>query len=337
MNLTALDAYTRDLTGIFSTDVVTSTLMTRFINEGYKELARRQGWPWLVGGTVTPLSAGTDVPVFDEEFHAVLAYRAAVKVLAFVSDDTPRAQTYLEEYNALVRDMESQYLSGLATGVSANLTQLTRLVRDVTAIYDNDAISDAMIKIYINNAYNELARAREWDWLEATLDTAMPAWTSNVHTINLSNGTRRVLEAYVADDSGYIEEMVGVPSLLDIEPVEDHIKYDVTADGVFRFKPQQEANYTVRIRYLQSWTTLGDSDAPLFAPQFRMILVYRAAMMVLGQLQPDDPRVAVFDAEYGALLDGMVKHYELDHDSRPIQFNADGIETRKYFPWFKPV
>jgi hypothetical protein len=337
MNLTALDAYTRDLTGIFSTDVVTSSLMNRFINEAYKELARRQGWPWLVGGTVSELTTGTDAPVFDAEFHAVLSYRAAVKVLAFVSDDTPRAQSYMEEYTSLVRDMESVYLSGLATGVSANLTQLARLVRDITAMYDNDLISDAMIKIYLNNAYSELARLRDWDWLENTIDVPMPSWTGDVHTINLSSGTRKVMEAYVVDESGYVEPMVGVPSLLDIESIEDLVKYDVTADGVFRFKPQQDANYTVRVRYLQSWATLGDSDAPLFAAQFRMILVYRASMMVLGQIQPDDPRITVFDAEYGVLLDGMVRHYELDHDTRTLQMGSEGINTRKYFPWFKPV
>lgn len=337
MNLTDLSAYTRDLTGIQSTDVVTATLLTRFINEGYKELARRQGWPWLVGGTVTELSAGGDTPVFDAEFHAVLAYRAAVKVLSFVADDTPRAQTYMEEWQSLVEDMDSYYLSGLATGVSANLTQLTRLVRDITSLYDNDMMSDAMIKLYINNAYNELARLREWDWLENTIDVAMPAWTSNKHTINLSGGTRKVLEAYVVDESGYVEPMVNVPSLLDIESIEDLIKYDVTADGVFSFKPQQDADYTVRVRYLQSWAALGDNDAPLFAAQFRMILVYRAAIFVLGQVAPDDPRITVFDSEYASLLDGMVKHYELDHDTRSLQFNSEGINTRKYFPWFKPV
>ena len=337
MNLTELSAYTRDLTGVQSTDVVTATLLTRFINEGYKELARRQGWPWLTGGTVTDLSAGGDSPAFDAEFHAVLAYRAAVKVLAFVADDTPRAQAYLEEWKSLVEDMDSYYLSGQASGVSSTLTQLTRLVRDVTGLYDNDMISDAMIKVYINNAYNELARMRDWDWLENSIDVAMPAWTSDVHTINLSSGTRKVLEAYVVDESGYVEPMVGVPSLLDIESIEDLIKYDVTADGVFRFKPQQDADYRVRVRYLQSWTTLGDSDAPLFAAQFRMILVYRAAVSVLGQVSPDDPRVPVFDTEYVSLLDGMVKHYELDHDSRSLQFNSEGINTRKYFPWFKPV
>jgi hypothetical protein len=337
VNLNDIAAYTRDLTGVQSTDVVTSTLMTRFINESYKELARRQGWPWLVAGTVTPLSTGTDTPVFVEEFHAVLSYRSAVKVLAFVSDDTPRQEAYAQEYEILVKDMESYYLTGEATGVSANLTQMARLVRDITGIYDTDMVTDAMIKIYLNNAYSELARMRDWDWLETSIDVAMPAWTSDVHTINLASGTRKVLEAYIVDDSGYVEDMVGVPSLLDVEDTDGLVKYDVTADGVFKFKPEQDSSYSVRVRYLQGWATLGDSDAPLFAAQFRMILVYRAAISVLGQAVPDDPRVEVFDNEYGVLLDGMVKHYELDHDTRTLQFNSEGTNTRRYFPWFKPL
>ena len=337
MNLTALDAYTRNLTGVQSTDVVTSSLMTQFINEAYKEIARRQGWPWLVGGTVTPLATGTDVPVFEEEFHPVLSYRAAVKVLAFVSDDTPRTEAYMQEFAALVQDMESYYLSGEATGVSTTLAQMARLVRDLTGIYDTDMVSDAMIKIYINNAYSELARLRDWDWLENTVEVAMPAWTSNQHTINLSNGTRRILEAYVVDDSGYVTEMVNNASLLNIESIEDLVKYDVTADGVLTFKPQQEANYTVRVRYQQSWLTMTDGQSPLFASQFNMILVYRAAMSVLGQTQPDDARIATYDNEYASLLDGMVKHYELDHDTRTLQFGSEGTNVRKFFPWFKPV
>lgn len=336
MNLTELSTYTRDLTGVQSTDVVTATLLTRFINESYKELARRQNWPWLTSGTVTSLTA-SDSPVFAEEFHAVLSYRSAVKVLAFVSDDTPRAQSFTEEYGFLVKDMEGYYFNALSTGASTTLNDLTAFVRDLTAIYDDAIISDSLIKVYINNAYKQLAKTREWDWLETTVSSAMPAFSGGVHTINLSNGTRRILEAYVVDDSGYVESMVNVPSLIDVEPVEDLIKYDVTAAGVFTFKPEQDNSYLVKIRYLQSFASLGNNDSPLFASEFYTILAYRAAIMVLGQIQPDDPRVIVFDSEYQQLFTSMIEHYELDHDYRTLQFNSAGINTRKYFPWFKSV
>lgn len=337
MNLSDIDAYTRDLTGVFSTDVVTSSLMTRFINESYKELARRQGWPWLVAGTVTPLALPTDVPVFDDEFHATLAYRSAVKVLAFVADDTPRAQSYIEEYNSLVKDMETTYLSGYATGVSVTLSNMARMVRDITGVYDDQLINDAMIKIYINRAYHEVAMQRDWDWLETTTTTAMPAYVGGVHLINLANGTRRIQEAYVVEADGYVETMVGVPSLLDIEPTDTIPRYDVTQDGVFTFKPEQSNSASVKIRYLQAFVTMGDGDSPLFDPVFNMILVFRAAISVLAQVSPDDKRTEGFAAEYELLREAMIAHYELDHDTRSMQIGSQGVETRKYFPWFKPL
>lgn len=338
MNLGELDGYTRDLTGIYATDVVTTNLMRRFINEGYKEVARRQGWPWLTSGTVADLTLTTDTPVFEAQYHALLSYRAAVKVLAFVNDDTNRIEFYANEFESMVKDLETDYLSGLATGSFTTLTHLTRLVRDVTGVYDNALMSDAMIKLYINQAYNEIARLRDWDWLENTVSVSMPAFTSGKHTINLSNGSRRVIEAYIVDpDNNSVEPMINTPSLISIKDDENLPRYDVTADGVFTFVPEQDSTYLVKVRYIQSWASLGDSDSPLFSTAFSMILVYRAAINVMAQIAPEDARLGVYSEEYASLLDGMVKHYELDHDSRTLQFNSEGINTKGYFPWFRPA
>ena len=161
MNLSALIAYTRDLTGIYSTDVVSDSLVTRWLNESYFEIARRATWPW----SPTELVTGTDTPAFDAQFHAALSYRAAIKTLNFVSDDTKRAETYAGEYTVLLADLERYYLPSAATGNASNLAGMRRVVRDLTGLYSQSQLPDALIDTYINNAYNELARRHDWDWL----------------------------------------------------------------------------------------------------------------------------------------------------------------------------
>ena len=248
MNLVELSDYTRDLTGVYAKDVVSDTLLYRWINEAYFELARRQTWPWLPVSTLVATPSPTS-PAFDAEFHQVLSYRAATKVLRFTADDTPRAEAYTQEYNSLVNDMENQYLSGQASGTSATLTQMTRLVRDMTGVYDKDVVSDAVIKVYLNNSYNEIARQRDWDWLENTETVAMPAFINGAHTVNLTNGTRRVLEAYIVDPDGSAEAILERPSLLDIGINEYRAYYDVTTAGVVTVAPQQDSSYLLKFRY----------------------------------------------------------------------------------------
>lgn len=334
MNLSAINAYARDLTGVFSTDVVSDTLLNRWINESYRELARAQEWPWL---PVTDLVSGTDVPAFDDEYHHVLAYRAAARVLRFQSDDTPRSESYLEEYQGIVTDMLTAYLSATAPALSGSLAQLRRFTRDLTGVYD-DSISDAMIDALINDAYNELANVRDWDWLEVNVEVPTPAFTGGRHTIALANGTRRVLESYIVGEDGSVREMIQVPHLADVTEWDNNIKYDVTVDGVLTFGPEQESTTSVRVRYLSANVALATgSDQPVFLGQFRKMLSYRAATKVLSMLRPDDARTAIYAAEYESMFAGMVALYELDHDTNVIQMGKEGLNFRSYIPWFKPA
>ena len=190
MNLNQLTTYVRDLVGIYSTDVVSDTLIKRWINESYNELSVLREWDWLEHGvtgtlpdavdnvhqislpngnrrvisaflvknegivemaqvatlddiersesyprydvsysgvfrvapeqpndtqyriryTLSNVELGdSDSPLFSSQFHAILAYRAAIKVLGFVADDTPRSQVYSGEYASLLDSMISFY------------------------------------------------------------------------------------------------------------------------------------------------------------------------------------------------------------------------------------
>lgn len=334
MNVSAINSYTRDLTGVYSTDVISDTLLNRWINESYRELARLQTWPWL---PVTDLTTGTDVPAFDEEFHHVLAYRAATRVLRFQADDTQRGEAYLQEYQAIVQDMLTDYLPALAPALSGTRAQLRRLCRDLSGIYDT-SLSDSMINMMLNDAYNELAVARDWDWLEANVEVAVPAFASGKHTINLANGTRRVLEAYLVADDGSVREMIQVPHLSDVTEWDNNVKYDVTVNGVLTFGPEQEVTNNVRVRYLTANVELAtDTDVPAFLSQFHKILAYRTAVKMLSMAAQDDARVALYAAEYQSMFEGMVALYELDHDTNVIQMGKEGLNFRSYIPWFKPA
>jgi hypothetical protein len=208
MNLASLILYTRDLTGIYSTDVVSDQLVTRWLNESYFEIQRKSTWPW----TATELSSNTDVPAFDAQFHSILAYRTSIKVLNFTSDDTNRAETYGAEAQALLADMQRYYLSGEATGSYATAGALVRLVRDLTLIYDADTISDALLLKWINDAQLELARIRTWPWSgSVTLmsNTDAPAFSSSSnaqfnHILAYRAAVRAVM--LVGDEAGRSEQ-----------------------------------------------------------------------------------------------------------------------------------
>jgi hypothetical protein len=334
MNVTAINLYVRDLTGVYSTDVISDTLLNRWINESYRELARLQTWPWL---PVTDLSAGTDVPAFDAEYHHVLSYRAAVRVLRFQADDTQRGEAYIQEYQAIVQDMLKAYLPALASALSGTRAQLRRLCRDLTGVYDN-SLSDAMINMMLNDSYNELAVAKDWDWLEANIEVPVPAFVSDKHTINLTNGTRRVLEAYLVSPDDSFRAMIQVPHLADVAQWDNNVKYDVTVNGVLTFKPEQEPTDVVRVRYLTANVELAtETDVPAFLPQFHKILAYRTAVKILSLMGGEDARTSLYGAEYQAMFESMVSLYELDHDTNVIQMGRDGLNFRSYIAWFKPA
>ena len=57
MNLAQLVQYVRDLTGVYSTDLLSDDLIKQWLDETYSEVNRAEDWPWLLGdasGTLAP-------------------------------------------------------------------------------------------------------------------------------------------------------------------------------------------------------------------------------------------------------------------------------------------
>lgn len=156
--LNGLRTYVRDLTGIYSTDIITDDLVDRWINEAYFELGRLQKWSWA--GLVTTLT-GLTSPVFPAEFHPVLAYRVAVKLLDFEADDTKRGEFYQREYDALVVAMYKYDLQATAYAVTNTMAGLISNVRTWLGEY-SDVISDDVIEERIMDAYDELYEGANW-------------------------------------------------------------------------------------------------------------------------------------------------------------------------------
>lgn len=161
--LSTLRTYTRDLTGIYTTDIISDDLLGRWINEAYFEVGRLQKWSWA--GSVTTLGTSAS-PAFPAEFHQVLAYRAAVKVLQFESDDTKRSEFFMNEYNTLVADMYKYDLQANAYAVTNTMAGLISNVRTWLDDY-SDRISDELIEERIMDVYDELYEGATWSFAKS--------------------------------------------------------------------------------------------------------------------------------------------------------------------------
>jgi hypothetical protein len=333
LNLAALRDYVRDLTGVYATDLVPDTLLTRWLNEAYLELARTQKWSWL---PVTELATNTDVPAFESQFHAILAYRTAIKVLGTQADDTTRGELYGNEYTALYEAMVLHYFPKNATGSVGNRGQLRQQVRDLSGVH-NDAVSDSLINQWLDEAYNEIARARDWDWLELTQEFNV----TGVGPYNLTNGTRRVIAAHLMDERGIVEEVFERPDTVNLNSNRRLAYYDVTPAGVFTLAPEERFDgteiLTLRVRYTRSLVNFAsDSSTPSFAAQFNPILAYMVAVKVLGYTgSEEEARIGLFSGSAATLFEDMVAFYELSHDSTAFQMGAEGRELQQYPYWFR--
>ena len=333
MNLSALRTYVRDLTGVYATDLVSDTLLDRWINEALFELYRTNKWSW----SAITLVNSTDTPTFDAQFHSILAYRTAVKVLATQSDDTKRGEAYAAEYAGLVASMVQFYFPKVATAAVGNRGQLRQQVRDLSGAHTDD-ISDAMLNLWLDEAYNSVARQRNWDWLESTQEFEV----TGVGPYSLTNGSRRVLSVQLVDSRGVVEEVFERPDTVNVNSNRRIAYYDVTTAGSLTLSPEQRFDnteeLTLRVRYTRALTNFAnDSSVPAFAAQFYPMLAYIVAVKALQFIGGDENKAAMCQASAAEMFDGMVFFYELSHDDTAFQLGAEGRELQQYPYWFRRV
>jgi hypothetical protein len=72
MTLSELRSYVRDLTGIYSADLLPDSLLTRWLNESYYEFLAVEVWPWRVGGASGTLNKGDTTILLTSSYGRVL-------------------------------------------------------------------------------------------------------------------------------------------------------------------------------------------------------------------------------------------------------------------------
>ena len=85
MNLSALRAHVRSLTGIQSTDIISDADLAIFINEAYMDILRDADWPFLRNETTLTLVSGTATYALPSGVG-----ESAIASVAVLSDDTNR-------------------------------------------------------------------------------------------------------------------------------------------------------------------------------------------------------------------------------------------------------
>ena len=333
----AIVRYVRDLTGQYGIDLPTSLLRT-WLDECYQELFSMYKWPTtgtLTWATATSLRSAN--PTFSEptKYSSVLAYKVATRIMAAVPEMQARAVVYQGEYDRLLAAMLSDFFPAQSAVASTTLTDLVGNVRYLIGNYTK-ALPDAAIVSWLNDAYTELAQDKDWPWLEQTATTDFNVSAGST-TQALPNGTRRVLGVYFLGGNydGVPDQWLAAPHLLDIEEYAPRTVYDIADDGILRWAPELSEAGVLRVQYVRNISPLSSgTDQPLFAVRFRPILAYRAAMRY-ASMNGEKDRVQTFQSEYQSMYEQMVNEYLLDHDTNPLQLGSEGLETRRYLPWFR--
>lgn len=326
MNLAQIQTRVRELTDVYSTDLISNDLLKSWVNESYNEITTANIWPWVE--SVVELDGPTDAPVFDDIFHVILAYRVAVRVLSQQGDATSRGDSYGQEYALLFQRMVELYLPAIATGESGTLEEIRWMVRDLTGKYSFE-VSDGMINSFINQAYGEVARVRPWPWLEQTVEVTLNPGDT---VVTLANGARRVMNVFVVknDSQRPILPAVPAPHLLDVAEYALDYVYAVSYDGVLTIAPAPTSQITLRIRYLVRTVKLTNGQSPAFDSQFNPLLAYMAALKVIGIYGPGRSAPDALASQVQSLLDGMLTEYLINHSEDPIQMGGVGGFMDRY-------
>jgi hypothetical protein len=337
--LSQLRTYVRDLTGVYSPDLVSDALLSTWINEAYFELARLQKWSW--SGSLGTLTDGMS-PAFPGEYHQILAYRCAVKVLGFEADDTQRAQLYTDEYNVLLKGLEDADLKTTTGTGSSDRLALRTLVKSIIGDYSR-GLPDTLLDAWLNEEYQLLAAERDWHWLQAQHQVTL---APGVTTFTLPNGSSRILEMYIVekveagdgvnDEVSYSDIVEVVPSVMDVERNNPKYKYKVSFTGDVVLSPAATKDVTIRVRYVQTAAPLSsDGSTPLMALRYRSLLAYSVAMRAAAYTGATQNIMDLCQASAARMYDIMYSEYQLAHSDEPLQLGGSALETRKYMPWFR--
>lgn len=326
MNSQDLIQYVRDLTGVYASDVVSDSLITRWLNESYSEVARDRDWDWLETTYRAALPAWTDAdPVLHFGYHEFTLPNGTRRVL-------------------------SAYLVG-ENGFVDELVQTSDIdhVEESDSVAKYDVNPSGSVRIVPKQDPNKSVKFRytrtsvslepKYNWLN-TLIAPVEEGASVIVDSGAPGSGDGVEGDYYFDTTN---EIVYGPKN---EEAEWPVLLDVTVGTSL---PPMGPYYLSEVPTQYFFNTVdnelysGDTDplsiayqSPAFDEQFHSILAYKAAIKLLQFTSDDTNRSEYYMMEYNNLLLGMYDMYENDHDYRTFSLGQDGVNTRKYFPWFRP-
>lgn len=198
------------------------------------------------------------------------------------------------------------------------LAELRAYVRDLTGIYSTDLLPDTLLNRWLQEAYTELNRDKDWPWvIDITSGTAAKGGTQ----IPLPSSSGRVKEVVIKYANGEMYQIPSRRSLVQSEQGDDGFFYDHDHNNahITLSKPLDDT-VTYYVNYMKDVAALATSSkASLIPDEFEAILAYRAAIKVLNSQADDSKRAQAYGMEYAALKDALETEVIVDEDLGPIQ------------------
>ena len=112
MTLAELRTYVRDLTGVYSTDILSDALVDRWLQESYTEFNLAQDWPWLTqvflgtlpanGDTINLTNGSSKVKEFTIQYQNGMLYQVPSRVGLLQTVDGDDDIMYDVDYDGVV-------------------------------------------------------------------------------------------------------------------------------------------------------------------------------------------------------------------------------------------
>lgn len=201
------------------------------------------------------------------------------------------------------------------------LADLRTYVRDLTGVYSTDLLPDTLLDRWLQEAYSELNRAQDWPWLLARQATVLPMGST---TIALLNSSGRVREVTAVQANGDIVQIPSRLALLQTDPADDSVMYDIDGSGNLVFSKAFKEEVTINVNYLLEPALLSPTgDATSIPGEYEGILAYRTAVKVLRQQADDSNRADFYLQEYASMLEDLRTSLITDDDLGPIQIGGE--------------
>jgi hypothetical protein len=301
-----------------------------------RQLYSAFNWPALMTETFASFAPHTEI----------FAYGAAAKFAARMNMPQQVVDTLNMQYNtrkdALLREKlynASGYIYLYQYGQA--VAQVRALLQDFTR-----ELSDTLIYGWLNDAWQSFSNERNWSFNTSELTITFPPGINSISLLGSPYlAYQRILNVYEVKltdtkpaTATSAEIVYPVPHIMDNVADGSKLRYDINA-GSLRIAPTPTEYTYLRVRYIQEpELVVGNPAQVVMIPaNYSMILAYRAAVIGSEWSEYGKKMAPTYQKAADEIFETMVREYQLDHSTEPLQLGGSGLETRKYLPWFRPA